>query len=76
VFRPGYLPWIFGLYATVLFGSAAVAALRRHKASFLATLPVVLVIEHLGYVAGFWYGILHSRLAPRRSASRAREESP
>jgi cellulose synthase/poly-beta-1,6-N-acetylglucosamine synthase-like glycosyltransferase len=76
VLRPDYLPLVLGLYAIVLLGSAGVAAVRRRNAGYLGTLPIVLVIEHASYIAGFWYGMLHSRVLPRHRTSRAQEDLP
>jgi cellulose synthase/poly-beta-1,6-N-acetylglucosamine synthase-like glycosyltransferase len=74
--RPDYIRWILGSYAIILVGSAAVAAIRRRNVGFLFILPIVLLLEHVSYIAGFWYGVLHSRIVPRRGLGRAQEDAP
>lgn len=72
-------PWagllLMALYGALLLVTAAVSAARKHDARYLASVPAVLVIEHVCYVAGFWHGILHSRLHLRRRAPRAQEDA-
>ncbi len=73
-------PWmgllLLAFYGILLLTTATIAAAKRHDARYLASLPAVLVIEHICYVAGFWHGILHSRLHLRRRAPRAQEDVP
>jgi len=66
--------FLVGLYFVVLVGSAAVPSVRLRDARLFVALPVIFVIEHVAYALGFWKGILKTRSATSRNASRMGEE--
>jgi len=72
---PSYAAILAAAYAAVLLASAASAAIRKRRAGFLLGLPIIYVIEHASYVAGFWVGVLKSRL-PRGRKRPVAEGSP
>lgn len=63
---PGWALWVLTGYAAACLFAAAWAAVRERDARFLGALPLVFVIEHAAYVAGFWYGAFRSRLVRGR----------
>jgi len=73
-------PWaaaaVGAAYAAVVLASATSAAVRRRRASLLLSVPVIYLIEHASYVAGFWVGLVGSRRSRSRKPSVAEESSP
>jgi hypothetical protein len=39
--------------------SAVATTVRKRRVRYLPAIPVVYVIEHGSYAAGFWVGVLH-----------------
>ncbi len=64
--QPRYAVLLAALYGVAVLASAAVAAVRKRRLRFLASLPVVYLIEHAAYVAGFWVGVVRTRLRGAR----------
>lgn len=71
-------PWaaflLLAAYAAVLVLSAIRPAVRRGEPRLLAALPVIFLLEHTGYVAGFWVGFLRTRIPGRRRIVAAERE--
>ncbi len=71
-------PWtaLFPLagYLVVLFLSSVRPAWRYHDLRLLGALPLIFLTEHIEYVAGFWSGLLKSRISRRRKAPTGRGE--
>jgi len=59
-------PWtallFLSAYFVVLVLSSVRPAWRLRNVRLLGALPIILLIEHLEYVAGFWAGLLRSRI--------------
>ncbi|MGQ0797175.1 MAG: glycosyltransferase [Methanobacteriota archaeon] len=74
------LPWfalaLAAAYAGVVLVSAASVAVRRRRAGFLLSVPVIYLIEHASYVAGFWVGLFRSRWSKPRKPSVLEGPSP
>ena len=45
-------------YGVLLFVSALPPSLKRHQRRLLAAIPLVYVVEHSLYIAGFWAGVV------------------
>jgi cellulose synthase/poly-beta-1,6-N-acetylglucosamine synthase-like glycosyltransferase len=73
IVQPLYALILALLYGGALVASGAVAAARKRHLGFLVGVPVAYAIEHASYVAGFWTGIVRSRLPRARRAGAARE---
>ncbi len=73
------LPWaglaVVGLYLAALLGSSVMPSVRHRRASFVLALPLVYLIEHTCYNAGFWFGVLKPRIFRRRIPAVA-EDAP
>jgi len=59
-------PWtallFLSAYFVVLALSSVRPAWRLRKVQLVGALPIILLIEHLEYVAGFWAGLLRARI--------------
>ncbi len=66
---------ILAAYAVLIFGTAGTIAARKRDVRYLATVPVVLVLEHASYVAGFWVGAFRTRLPHRRRSRMSSEDA-
>ncbi len=75
VFLPIVAYAILVIYAIGLGVSAAGAAVKERTPRYLASIPLILVIEHVCYAAGAWVGIWRTRVKRQRRNSR-REDQP
>ena len=63
-------------YGVLLFVSALLSSVKASQPRFLAAIPVVYVLEHSHYVAGFWAGVTWRLTRYRRKVRARRGEIP
>ena len=65
-----FTPWIFlsflGLYLIAVMATGLKLAIQQKEFRFLLTIPVVYLVEHTGYVLGFWKQTILPRRMPGR----------
>jgi len=59
--QPWYALLLLGAYLLLLIASAIGPAVRRREPRLLAAVPLICLIEHTCYAAGFWKGVLRTR---------------
>jgi glycosyltransferase involved in cell wall biosynthesis len=64
------LPGALVVYIILTFAMGVALSIRERESKYLATIPVVYMVEHSAYAIGFWRGFLTPR-ARRRSKSDA-----
>lgn len=74
--QPRYALLLAALYGAAVLASAGVVAVRKRRLRFLASLPIVYLIEHAAYVAGFWVGVVRTRLRGARKEPVAGGSAP
>ena len=76
VLQPWYAVALLGGYLAILLVSSVGAAVRKRQLKLLAAVPVIYLIEHVCYAAGFWTGIFRTRLPRRSRVSWPEENTP
>ncbi|TET47940.1 MAG: glycosyltransferase, partial [Dehalococcoidia bacterium] len=56
---------IIGLYLVVVGLHGLYFAIKEKDARYLVTIPVVFILEHLGYTVGFWKEVFRPRKMPK-----------
>jgi len=74
-FRPVLAVAAVLVYVGVLLASAVGPAIRLRRVALLVALPVIFVIEHVGYAIGFWKGLLAARLPRAKRDAQAPGDS-
>lgn len=66
VFLPLLTALLVAAYLVALLVSAAGPALRDREPRYLGSIPFILLVEHVCYVAGFWVSIWKTRILRRQ----------
>jgi glycosyltransferase involved in cell wall biosynthesis len=66
------LPAIIGFYLVIIGLHGLYFAIREKEVRYLVTIPIVFIVEHLGYTVGFWKEVFRPRKMPKAAEEQSK----
>lgn len=63
---------IIGFYLVIIGLHGLYFAIRKKEVRYLVTIPIVFIIEHLGYAVGFWKEVFRPRKMPKAAEEQSK----